>query len=235
MKNRKAFSLVELLVVTAIISILLGTTTVALRHGLSSARSLDCQMRLRTTARALGDYAADQAEWLPPGPIEIGGNRWIGDPDMGSPLEVFDAWRPRWGLASEEGWYGQGLLFRQRYLQDPRSYYCPQRERDGRGYAQLWPEELQSPSSAGATKTKIFVTLVYRGGMSSRSGQPEGPLRLGDAPSDAPVVADNPAYGVMYHEGRYNIGHIDGHVDSHSADEPLIPDGRIDKLWPALD
>jgi prepilin-type N-terminal cleavage/methylation domain-containing protein len=61
-----AFTLVELLVVVAIVALLAAVLLPSLRGARDAARSTLCSTQLRDLAFALAYYAEDQADWFPP-------------------------------------------------------------------------------------------------------------------------------------------------------------------------
>ncbi len=66
MRWRTGFTLVELLVVMAIISILAAFLMPALSHSLESARSLACQNNLKQVGYVFSQYADANSDYLPP-------------------------------------------------------------------------------------------------------------------------------------------------------------------------
>jgi prepilin-type N-terminal cleavage/methylation domain-containing protein len=66
--NRGAFTLVELIVVVAIIGILGSLIVVVVNHALEKARSVACVANLRQIGVALAAYAGDHQDMLPYGP-----------------------------------------------------------------------------------------------------------------------------------------------------------------------
>ena len=64
MTKHKAFTLVEVLVVTAVIATLLGILVPSLRAGRESARCVVCGTNLRQLQLALDYYATDHKDWF---------------------------------------------------------------------------------------------------------------------------------------------------------------------------
>lgn len=60
------FTLIELLVGIAIVSTLLAVTVTSLSGAREQARRVVCLANMRTLAFALGNYASENADWLPP-------------------------------------------------------------------------------------------------------------------------------------------------------------------------
>lgn len=65
-KDARGFTLVELLVVVAIIALLLSLVLPNLRTAMARARMLKCQVALRNIGQAMQMYADDRQGWLPP-------------------------------------------------------------------------------------------------------------------------------------------------------------------------
>ena len=65
MKNRRYFSLVELLVVIAVIAILAGLLLPALNQARRKAQSISCLTNQKQTFLALNAYADDHDEMFP--------------------------------------------------------------------------------------------------------------------------------------------------------------------------
>ena len=233
--SKRGFTLVELLVTMGVISILAGIAVPSLMRIRERARVVNCQTSLRNLIAAIPMYAINNDGWLPPGPIER--SYWTGDPDRGSPIEPYDSRRmddP--GLSSRNGWYGMGLLWEQRYVDDGRVYYCPSAQsRGGIGYDQGWPRAFDDDRNPADGKTRIFSTYAYRAGLSSQAGKPNGPLNVYRNPGTLAVFADDPCSGKMWHEGLYNFAFLDCHIESFAFDEPVVPGGHIQTLWQAID
>ena len=128
------------------------------------------------------------------------GGRWAGDPDRGSPLELFAAQRIGCaGLSSQNGWYGQGLLWQQHAINQGRFYYCPELESRGWGYALAWPQHMSVAPDRAGEKALVTGSYIYRGGYASQAGTSEGPCNITRDSSGEPLFADSPLYGTMWH------------------------------------
>ena len=94
-KSRRAFSLIELLVVIGIIAVLLGLLFPTLSSAWSAARMVNCASNMRQIGQALFMYAKDNGGWLIPvmnDDTEAGGVRGLGtnvEPKERWPVKVF--------------------------------------------------------------------------------------------------------------------------------------------------
>lgn len=64
-RRQKAFTLVELLVVIAVISVLAGLLLPALQGAVAQARTIQCTSNLRQIAMGIASYTDDNAGWFP--------------------------------------------------------------------------------------------------------------------------------------------------------------------------
>ena len=86
MRNRKAFTLVELLVVVSIIGLLISILLPNLRQARRQAKTVLCGTRLRTLGQGWHMYAMENSDMAPPG-------RW---PEGVVTIEGGRKYRPRW-------------------------------------------------------------------------------------------------------------------------------------------
>lgn len=111
--RRKAFTLVELLVVVAIIAMLLAILLPALNKAKFQARVVLCKSVLRGIGTTMHVYATEYAGYFPMGPDRFNGTSWLNSP-----------WQRSWSLT------GSGFDLRpvyQEYLGGPLNKYmkCP--------------------------------------------------------------------------------------------------------------
>ncbi len=74
--NRRAFSLVELLLVMAIIGLLFGLTMPAVQRARESANAASCLHNLGQIGKAIHLYADDNKQYLPAGRLDNGSATW---------------------------------------------------------------------------------------------------------------------------------------------------------------
>lgn len=106
MASRNGFSLIELLIVVAIIALLAGLVLVGVGTVRAQAKRSSCAGNLRQTAMAMTQFATDRDGMVP----------LLYDSVRQGSYLIWDlAVRPR-------GW---GLLFDGDFVDDPRLFYCP--------------------------------------------------------------------------------------------------------------
>ena len=232
---RRAFTLLELLVTASIISMLTAISVPALQKARVSQRRVSCASQVRGLGFAAAFYAQDNNSWLPPGPREIAmGGPWAADPDRGSPLMLFEASRITTpGFSSQNGWYGQGLLWQQRALTQPKLYYCPEAQTLGWGFANAWPQHMAVAPEQAGEMALVSSSYIYRGGYASAGGTVNGPLNTTRNASGEPTFADDPLLGTMWHKRGYNIGYLDGHVEFRTFATAPVPGVTFAPLWDA--
>ena len=108
MGTRRTFTLIELLIVIAIIAILAAILLPALTRAKESARRVICTANQSQTSKALIMYADDFNAVMPPGPPISDGSfgQWLNYHNRKTPHQV-------------------GYLYHYEYITDARVFYCP--------------------------------------------------------------------------------------------------------------
>jgi prepilin-type N-terminal cleavage/methylation domain-containing protein/prepilin-type processing-associated H-X9-DG protein len=105
MPRKRAFTLVELLVVIGIIAILIGILLPALNKARKQARRAQCLSNQRQIAMAIVMYANKSKGWLPP----------------------FDGGISNTRVADNGSYRSLGLLFSTKVIPKSSAFYCPER------------------------------------------------------------------------------------------------------------
>ena len=123
MTRRKAFTLVELLVVIGIIAVLVGILLPSLNRAREAAKRTQCLSNMRELGSALRIYGVENKDVCPIGGIKADpatGNAGT-DPEMQYSFTYTVFWRG----PSGQGIAGLGLLAFSGLLKTPHAFYCP--------------------------------------------------------------------------------------------------------------
>ena len=243
-RSRKAFTLVELLVVVAIISLLLAVILPSLRKVRRQAQLLVCSTNLHNVSLAVHAYAHDFDDTIPFGPEGLpmaGSNFYTATGNVTSLLSVYDG-SP----------VGLGLLLDGYLADQPKVLFCPGVDQHSDADAQL----------ARVGKKQAQSDYYYRhASVAMLSGEPEAfHVRLGDlgknrnGTSIAALVMDvqflaNPSlsvFGVVtrtsHHREAVNILLSDGQVvrqdnteNQFTVDIGGYPYDALDKILAAFE
>lgn len=222
MLSKFRFSLIELLVVMAVIAILISLLSPAIHRTLENGRRVNCQNNLKQTGIGNHLHAGDFGD-LAPGKIARGAGGtgvyavWTGGVDKDPDYEKFES---------------HGILGYMGYV-DPISFYCPSWVDEDNlnwffaynSYGMMgnkkiggWPggtyEKGWSPADLGYLW--VQTQYHYRQGVNAGGGQLRSPSLSKDSPVEA-IMADSfssPTRGVMQHHlDGYNVLYIDGGVN----------------------
>jgi prepilin-type N-terminal cleavage/methylation domain-containing protein len=131
--NRKAFSLVELLVVIAVIAMLLAILVPSLQAAKLKAKAVACSANLSNIGKAIFAYAGDYKDTIPFGPEAppiTGSNFYTVKGDVTSLLSL-----------ENSAPVGLGLLLKGYLSQQPKVLFCPgadQRSEADKQLAKFW-------------------------------------------------------------------------------------------------
>lgn len=211
---RRAFSLIELLVVVSIIALLIAILLPALGKARNSARDAACLSNQRQNAIGLFSYSVDHDNQLPRSNAQVNTSQG-----------VFQVWVNGYPVdAKDERYVGHGLLMYRRTLQEARSFYCPRNDdttiqydpatspNTGGGWpAGSLPHEGGLPTGQVAVQTHYH----YRSFLDEASNTWRSVDLDRERPSETAMMADNfseMTRGVdIHHRDGYNVAYADGH------------------------
>ncbi|MBM3475497.1 MAG: type II secretion system protein [Armatimonadetes bacterium] len=180
---RRAFTLIEVLVVLAIIAILASILFPVLSRARGKARQAACSSNMRQVGMALGMYADDQDGLLPPASTKIPGghfvNPWHGQMDI--------VW---WDLTLP-------------YCRNESILRCPAAAQCLPAYLINAKLTFLQPGPLDACEDAASTILLFEYHV------PEGPDDGGPIIPARSYVAD---YDPVYHFGKMNVCFADGHV-----------------------
>jgi prepilin-type processing-associated H-X9-DG protein/prepilin-type N-terminal cleavage/methylation domain-containing protein len=222
-KIRRAFTLVELLVVIGIIAVLIGILLPALSHARAQAKSLSCQANLRQWAAAVFVYANENKGYLP---RRGQGVQMVNINFINRPTDWFNALPPIMKLTS---YYDRFTAGNPPAPYDGSIWSCPDFDitiPNPSGYHLSYAMNMRLSPWNALTPDKITGV------------GPTTPLVfMADAPGPFSSVlpSSTGAYNpTPRHRGRVNLSFLDGHVASFSAAEIGVGVGEIpnpDVLW----
>ncbi|MEM1329832.1 MAG: type II secretion system protein [Planctomycetota bacterium] len=245
---RRAFTLIELLIVTAIIAMLIGILLPALGAARGSARELVCLSAMRSLGSATHAYADENRESWPQSSHTAG---WTGTPWPYALASYFSEFRTDRGGVDTRGW----RAYIERYLrcpEDPRRL-APRDETRAEYngsyafnvYFELTPEELGGRFDAIGAKRDWSRR--------DRAMRPSSTVHAGETvPSDAELSRAMPAddhfmahlfptdpdelsaIAADRHAGRSSYLWLDGHAQAEPLERVFLLDanGRVERdLW----
>ena len=204
---QRAFSLMELLVVAAIISVLAACLLPSIENSLSQARLMSCGQNVRQIGAGIASYASENRD-LMPGPTSTHTIGWS--------LTLYTNYG--WGPATPKG---LGYAVRGGYFGDTSILYCPAAE-SGQSWNVEWTSTVY-PGYAGRTQLsaayaatlKPFmpadgVTTIHRaGGYSFIPGSTV--TRLNKVAVGKPLLCDF-ILAPDWHNAIWSRLYADGHI-----------------------
>ena len=206
MRQAKAFTLVELLVVVAIVAVLVAILSPSLQLAKERARIAVCMSQQHQMGIALRTYAANSVgQSMPPGNSTC----WPG-------FGIDSTW------SSSYGSMGLAFLITEGYMPDPRGFYCPSWKHpyhqfgalDGAGVDPVggpndyggWPDKGPGPNRHRG------ISYQYRSTFGLEISDPQ--FSRGSPPNL--MMGGNPAISADHWTRRYvllgNYGHDDGYA-----------------------
>jgi prepilin-type N-terminal cleavage/methylation domain-containing protein len=123
MKNRHAFTLVELLVVIGIIALLVGILLPTLGRAREAAARTQCLSNLRELSNALRIYGTENRDACPIGGIKAAPGS--GNAGTNPPMQYAFTYTVYWVGSSGSGVGGLGFLAYSGLLKSGKTFYCP--------------------------------------------------------------------------------------------------------------
>jgi len=233
MNSRTAFTVVELLVVVAIIMVLLALLAPAIDKALQSTEKVRCAANVQAHYVSVYQYAADQRKQLPPLNDDDGHNQ-----QAGSWSRIF-----RYNVAGKE-WWNLGYLWRGRYLPAGQGFYCPGQQHPAFRYQDYasptfpsYNTTWDSPATLATGSTAVRLSYNFNPIAISLTNRTHRYRRFDQLDSYAITTVDlvegvtADGLGLGHPElGGFNVGRGNGSVD-FVVDPTMIEDMRNNRTF----
>ncbi len=223
---RKAFTLVELMVVISIVALLIALLLPALQQARAAAQSIKCQANLHQLALGYNTYYSDENAWMPPVNSYISYNAQGTSKNYGMYNAIGPyVGKPEWGGMQEPAGSAQGYIKSDSYWGSQKNakftvtvFYCPDSpQKDPQPWYRVsygeslynQPHNAQAMTGGGNPKAWSFfrkVDVVPR---------PSNKIFIADGNSwhldSIANVGVSSNFDLTRHLGGTNIMFLDGH------------------------
>ena len=173
MRRRQGFTLIELLVVIAIISLLVSILLPSLNHARELTKRTICASNMHHINMGLHMYTTqDNKNHFPPAPewsnARCSMELWSKD-NMEKDLCTYWTSPPGGKIGYNDPWFGLGLLFDTKIMEEPEPFYCPSIKKEDSifTYPQGWYSEGMDDRNPkwryGSIQYRLFGQPVTQG------------------------------------------------------------------------
>ncbi len=225
-RHRAAFTLLDVLVAIAVITILIAILSPTLGQVQEASRRVVCSSNLRQFGLGIQMYADDARGRIPP-------SAFLSSRGGADEMMMVRLGPDERNLVARDGWDGLGMLYSTHYLKTPGIYYCPSHwgEHPQERYDSAWRMDLG----------EIVGNYHFRG--HDGSGQTKLFMMAGSSALAADGMREADDYN---HRKGTNVLRAGGHVawldddtgqltSMMTMDDGNRPDGSVDDAWELLD
>lgn len=227
MPRRWGFTLIEVLVVVAIIALIVAILLPSLRKAREQAKRVVCANNHKQILEGLYVYTNEYKGYLP-----ISTEYW----NASLTWIVYHNFEERYGW---KGWLHLGLLYGAHQIPDPKIYYCPSYT----DFPHIYPEGWYGFSAANGGELKGTAFMYAIAGQIDR--YPKGErvcVRTEDLDADEALISDMfvgrsskfQQRDVWPHKGGVNAGYADGSVQLKNI-EPAITSHAVELYHSDID